>query len=133
MARIRKLRAYAGAPLPLPIQHASAAVWADEAHVEENRALYQEKYRIADEVFAGLPSYAAPEGGFFLWLEVGDGEAAARELWRRHGLKVLPGAYLAREGEGGNPGRAFIRVAMVVPPAALKVALEQIRSTLFDK
>ncbi len=133
MARIRRLRAYAGAPLPLPIQHASAAVWADERHVEENRALYLEKYRIADEVFAGLAAHVPPEGGFFLWLEVGDGEAAARELWRRHGIKVLPGAYLAREGEEGNPGRAFIRVAMVVPAGALKVALEQIRSTLFDK
>jgi aspartate/methionine/tyrosine aminotransferase len=29
--RIRQLRAYAGAPLPMPLQYAAAAVWADEA------------------------------------------------------------------------------------------------------
>ena len=35
--RIRQLRNYAGAPLPLPLQHVAEKVWADEAHVVENR------------------------------------------------------------------------------------------------
>ncbi len=114
-ARLLQLRAYAGAPLPIPAQHAAAACWADEAHVEANRALYREKYAIADEILGNAPGYMAPEAGFFLWLEVGasagDGEAAAVRLWREAGVRALPGAYLSRPVSpalgGGDPGRAL--------------------------
>ncbi|WP_127901783.1 aminotransferase class I/II-fold pyridoxal phosphate-dependent enzyme [Solirhodobacter olei] len=131
MARIRQLRAYAGAPLPLPLQRVAERVWSDEAHVVENRALYQEKYRIADEVFGGLQAYQAPEGGFFLWLPVEDGEQAALKLWRQTGVRVLPGAYLGREVEGGNPGRGYIRVAMVAPRDEMRRGLIQLRDCLY--
>ncbi len=104
IARIRQLRAFAGAPLPLPVQRVSERAWADETHVEANRALYQEKFRIADEVFSGLQGYMGPEGGFFLWLPVPDGEEAALKLWTETGVRVLPGAYLARE-VGGEKSR----------------------------
>ena len=132
MARIKTLRAYSGAPLPGPLQAAAAAVWADEAHVDENRALYQEKYRIADEVFAGVQGYAGPEAGFFLWLPVEDGEAAALKLWRETGVRVLPGAYLAREVDGYNPGKEFIRVALVAPAEQTRQALSTLRDCLYD-
>ena len=39
ISRVKLLRSYAGAPLPAPLQAAAAKVWADEAHVQENRAL----------------------------------------------------------------------------------------------
>lgn len=113
IAAIRQLRAYSGAPLPLPLMRAAEAVWADEAHVDENRARYQRKYQIADDVFAGIEGCGAPEAGFFLWLPVNDGEEAALTLWRETGVRVLPGAYFARDAEGGNPGRGYIRAAMV--------------------
>ncbi len=101
--RFRQLRAYGGAPIPLPIQRVSERAWSDEAHVDENRALYHEKFRIADQIFAGIQGYKAPDGGFFLWLPVDDGEQAAMKLWRETGVRVLPGAYLARDVEGDNP------------------------------
>ena len=130
--RIKQLRAYTGAPLPGPLQAAAARVWADEAHVVENRALYQEKYRIADEVFDGLPGYQAPEAGFFLWLPVKDGEAAALKLWQETGIRVLPGAYLA-QGEGAkNPGKSFIRVALVAPADETREALTKLRRCLYE-
>ncbi len=117
IARFRQLRAYGGAPLPLPVQHVSQAAWADEAHVDANRALYQEKYRIADAVFAGMQGYQGPEGGFFLWLPVPNGtsEDAALKLWTQTGVRVLPGAYLGQTVGGENPGDGYIRVAMVAP------------------
>jgi N-succinyldiaminopimelate aminotransferase len=134
--RFRQLRAYGGAPLPLPIQRVSERVWADEAHVDENRALYQEKYRIADDVFAGIQGYKGPEGGFFLWLPVpdtvGDGEQAALKLWRETGVRVLPGAYLAREVDGLNPGKSYIRVAMVAPKDDMRRGLEKLRDCIFE-
>ncbi len=129
--RIRQLRAYAGAPLPEPLQAVAAAAWADEAHVEASRSLYQEKYAIADEVLGGLDGYTAPPAGFFLWLPVADGEAAALKLWRETGVRVLPGAYLARDVGDSNPGRDFIRVALVAPADETRDGLTRLRACLY--
>ncbi|MBS0563304.1 MAG: aminotransferase class I/II-fold pyridoxal phosphate-dependent enzyme [Proteobacteria bacterium] len=129
--RFRQLRAYGGAPLPLPLQRVSERAWADEAHVDENRALYQEKFRIADQIFAPVQAYRGPEGGFFLWLPVEDGEEAALRLWRETGVRVLPGAYLAREVNGHNPGRGYIRVAMVAPKEDMRRALTALRDCIY--
>lgn len=131
IARIRQLRAYAGAPLPLPIQRVSERAWADEAHVDASRALYHEKFRIADDVFAGLQGFCLPEGGFFLWLPVEDGEAAALKLWQQAGVRVLPGAYLSREVAGHNPGKGYIRVALVAPKEETQRGLIRLRDCLY--
>lgn len=128
--RIRQLRAYAGAPLPQPIQRVSERAWSDEAHVVENRALYAEKFADAAQIFAGMNSFRVPEGGFFLWLPVEDGEAAALKLWRETGVRVLPGAYLAREVAGQNPGQKYIRVALVAPREETQRGLIQLRDCL---
>lgn len=111
--RLRLLRAYAGAPLPLPLQRVAQKVWGEEAHVVESRKKYVRKFDIANDVLSGLQGCKAPEAGFFLWLPVEDGEAATVKLWRETGVKVLPGAYLARAVDGENPGDGYIRVAMV--------------------
>ncbi|MFN3991334.1 MAG: aminotransferase class I/II-fold pyridoxal phosphate-dependent enzyme [Tabrizicola flagellatus] len=131
MGRIRKLRAFAGAPLPLPLQRVAEAAWADEAHVDASRALYQAKFRDADAIFAGLQGYRAPGGGFFLWLPVEDGEAAALKLWRETGVRVLPGAYLSREVGGENPGRGYIRVALVAPQEETQRGLSRLRDCIY--
>ena len=132
IARIRQLRAYSGAPLPMPLQAVAERVWSDEAHVEENRALYQAKYKIADEIFADVPGYKGPEAGFFLWLPVDDAEEATLKLWRETGVRVLPGAYLAREVDGVTPGHDRIRVAMVAEQEEMRRGLQTLRETLYD-
>jgi N-succinyldiaminopimelate aminotransferase len=128
---MRQLRAYGGAPLPLPLQHAATALWRDESHVVENRALYAEKFDMADRILKGLPGYLPPRAGFFLWLRVGHGEAAALQLWQAAGVRVLPGAYLSRDmPDGSNPGREYIRVALVAEAGAVERGLEAIRDVL---
>ena len=129
---VKQLRNYAGAPLPLPLQQAAAAVWADEAHVQENRALYTEKYQIADRILGNVPGYASPDAGFFLWLPVEDDEAAALKLWRETGVRVLPGGYLAQGVNGENPGKKYIRVALVAPKNETARGLELIRDCLYS-
>ena len=129
--RFRQLRSYGGAPVPLPIQRVSEKAWSDEAHVEANRALYQQKFRAADEVFAGMQGYRGPEGGFFLWLPVADGEAAALKVWTQVGVRVLPGAYLGRDAGQGNPGKGYIRVAMVAPTEEMQRGLIGLRDCLY--
>ncbi|WP_102225628.1 aminotransferase class I/II-fold pyridoxal phosphate-dependent enzyme [Acidimangrovimonas sediminis] len=131
MVQIKRVRAYSGAPLPLPLQRVAERAWGDETHVEASRAIYQEKFRVADRVFAGVQGYQGPEGGFFLWLPVDDGEAAALRLWQETGVRVLPGAYLAREVGGENPGKGYIRVAMVAPTDEMQRGLTLLRDCLY--
>jgi len=131
IAEMRRLRAYSGAPLPLPLQRVAERAWSDEGHVVANRALYGEKYELADALFSGVDGYFAPQGGFFLWLPVGDGEAAALRLWRETGVRVLPGAYLSREVNGTNPGKGYIRVAMVAPKDQMQRGLKSIRNCFY--
>ncbi|SHI42714.1 Aspartate/methionine/tyrosine aminotransferase [Shimia gijangensis] len=131
MRRIRQLRAYSGSPLPMPLQRAAEKVWADEAHVVENRRLYAEKFDVADDVFRDVAGYTSPDAGFFLWLPVEDGEAAALKLWTETGVRVLPGAYLSRDTKAGNPGKKFIRVALVAPKTEVQSALITLRDCLY--
>lgn len=133
IAQMRRLRNYAGAPLPLPVQRVSAAAWSDEAHVDASRALYQQKYRIADEILGDIAGYQPLQGGFFLWLPVPDGEQAARTLWGRAGIQVLPGAYLSRAVDGVNPGAGFVRVALVADADQTRAALTRLRAVLYDE
>lgn len=128
---LKQLRAYAGAPLPLPLQQAAAAVWTDEDHVVNNRRLYLDKYEQADRIFGNVPGYVSPQAGFFLWLPVENGEAAALKLWRETGVRVLPGAYLAQDVNGENPGDKYIRVALVAPKEETERGLQAIRDCLY--
>ena len=131
IAALKQLRAYGGAPLPLPLQHASTALWKDEAHVDASRTLYREKFALADRLLDGMAGYTPPEAGFFLWLRVGDGEAAALRLWRETGVRVLPGGYLGRTtATAANPGQDYIRVALVADAASVERGLDAIRATL---
>lgn len=127
---IKKLRAYSGAPLPLPIQHVSEAVWADEKHVAHSRKLYQEKYDIVDEIMGDVPGYQPPQAGFFLWLPVWDGEVIALKIWKSSGVRVLPGAYLSRPTETGDPGAGFLRIALVADKNETRKGLTAIRASL---
>ena len=118
--------------VPGPLQHAAAAVWSDEAHVEVNRQIYQEKFLAADAILGDRFGYRRPAGGFCLWLDMshlGGGEKAAVTLWKSFGVKVIPGAYLAQPGrDGQNPGDPYVRVALVQPVAVVREALERIVS-----
>ena len=131
IARVRQLRAFAGTPLPQPLQAVAAAAWNDEAHVDENRALYHRKYDIADDILGHIDGYQSPQAGFFLWLPIEDGEQAALKLWQETGVRVLPGAYLSRDFNGENPGEKYIRVAMVAPTQELQRGLTLIRDCLY--
>ncbi|PRY92768.1 aspartate/methionine/tyrosine aminotransferase [Hasllibacter halocynthiae] len=131
MRRLRRLRDYAGAPLPGPIAEVSARLWGDEAHVEASRARYQAKFALADRIMEGIAR--SPEGGFFLWLPVpgGDAEAAVRRLWAEEGVLGLPGNFLAREAGGETPGRGHVRLALVAGEDELEDGLGRVRRCLW--
>ena len=136
MTTFRAFRNYAGPQVPMPIMAASAVAWRDEAHVVANRAAYAQKFEIAKRVLGNRAGFQLPEGGFFLWLDVGDGEAAALKLWREGGIRVLPGAYMGREIETGkprtNPGFPYVRVALVSDLSTIEATLTKMGEILSE-
>ena len=55
----------------------------------------------------------------------GAGDATVT-LWKRGGVKVIPGAFLAQAGrDGTNPGQDYVRLALVHDAATVREALER--------
>jgi aspartate/methionine/tyrosine aminotransferase len=128
---LRRLRTYGCAGTPLATLEAATALWNDEEHVVETRAEYREKFDIAEKLLAGRFGFYRPQGGFYLWLDVGDGEEATRRLWLEAGVKVLPGAYLTRhDAKGPNPNQGYIRLALVDDAEKTKDALTRFLNVL---
>ena len=127
---LAEIRNQTAPQMPGVVQHASAAVWSDEAHVVAIRQAYRAKFDVCDEVLAGRFGYQRPGGGFFLWLDMshlGNGEQAALTIWQKAGVKVIPGAYLAQSDRDGiNPGDRYVRVALVHDAATVRQALERV-------
>jgi aspartate/methionine/tyrosine aminotransferase len=134
IAKFRALRNIAGPQVALPILAASAAAWSEETHVAANRQTYQARMRAAEGVLGQHPGFRIPGGGFFLWLEVRNGEETALRLWREQGVRVLPGGYMGREILPGktqsNPGFSYIRVALVSDLSTIMTALERVKNLL---
>ena len=109
-------RTYHGSAMSPTVQAASLAAWADEAHVEDNRRAYREKFDAVTPIVAGALACARPEAGFYLWADTGgDDVAFTRELYARFNVLVLPGSFLGRAVDGRNPAAGYVRIALVEP------------------
>ena len=108
-------RTYHGSAMSLPVQRASIAAWNDEAHVVENRALYQAKFDRVLPILRQKFDVRLPDASFYIWLRIPDGDDLrfTQELYHDTGVLVLPGRFFARETANGNPGKGFVRIALV--------------------
>lgn len=118
MRKFLLYRTYQGGAMSPTVQAASIAAWNDEAHVVQNRILYQQKFRQVTPLLQTVLDVDLPDAGFYLWADVGGSTALsdveyARQLYAEYNVTVLPGSYLAREAHGINPGRNRIRMALV--------------------
>jgi N-succinyldiaminopimelate aminotransferase len=115
LQRFLLYRTYHGCAMSLAVQHASAAAWKDEAHVEDNRRQYRQKFEALVPMLKPVMHAPKPDAGFYLWARVpgGDDETFAKELFAATHVTVLPGQYLARDAHGTNPGRGYVRMALV--------------------
>ncbi|MBT0571795.1 succinyldiaminopimelate transaminase [Curvibacter sp. CHRR-16] len=120
-------RTYHGSAMSPVVQTASIAAWDDEAHVEENRALYRTKFAQVTPMLSSVLDVALPDAGFYLWAKVeGSDTDFARDLYAQYNVTVLPGSYLAREAQGYNPGAQRIRMALVAETAECVEAAQRI-------
>ena len=111
-----RYRTYHGCTLSPPTQAASAAAWAEEAHVAKNRAAYDEKYEAVLPLLSPVMSVVKPAAGFYLWPTLAiDDKVTTQRLHSEYNVAVVPGSYLARNCDGANPGTNRIRLALVAP------------------
>lgn len=118
-------RTYVGCASPLPLQYAAAAAWADQEHVDTFREKYKENFRIAKAILG----VEMPEATFYIWLKVEDEIAFTLKLYKEYNLKVIPGSFLGREGEGQN----YVRLALVYEADKTTEALTRIKHCLEKK
>jgi aspartate/methionine/tyrosine aminotransferase len=115
-------RTYVGCASPLPLQHAASVAWADQKHVDEFREKYIKNFKIAKEIL----NVESPKATFYIWLEVDDEIEFTKRLYKEYNLKVIPGSFLGREGQG----EGFIRLALVYEEEKTRACLERIKKAL---
>ncbi|PWT97907.1 MAG: succinyldiaminopimelate transaminase [Candidatus Melainabacteria bacterium] len=132
--KFRLYRTYHGSAMSPPVQSASLRAWQDENHVKASRELYREKFRLVADILAPAARPTLPEGGFFLWLPTnGDDTRFARDLYQQYNLTVLPGTFLSRVAQGIDPGRGYVRIALVGSLAECEEAACRLRDFISAK
>lgn len=125
-----KFRTYHGAAMPVQHQLASIAAWNDEQHVEENRVQYRAKFDLFQQELGHLLPLQKPDAGFYYWLKVEHDEKFAKMLMEKAHIKVLPGRYLSRDTQSGNPGENHVRLALVADLAQCEQAIQRLKNVL---
>jgi len=115
-------RTYIGCATPLPLQEASAMAWADQEHVANFRAKYVKNFELAKEIL----NLDTPQATFYIWLEVEDEIEFTINLYKNYNLKVIPGSFLGREGQG----KGFVRLALVYEENKTRECLERIKKAI---
>jgi len=125
-------RTYHGCAMSPAVQAASVVAWNDEAHVIHNRALYSEKFSAVRPLLQQVwPHTQLPDAAFYLWINTQkDDTVVARQLYQELNITVLPGSFLAREAHGLNPGKGFIRMALVASTEETIAAAQRIKDYL---
>ncbi|ENU08983.1 succinyldiaminopimelate transaminase [Acinetobacter calcoaceticus NIPH 13] len=123
-------RTYHGAAMPVQHQLASIAAWKDENHVEENRKQYRAKFDLFQTELGHLLPLQKPDAGFYYWLKVDNDETFAKMLMEKAHIKVLPGRYLSRDTDQGNPGENHVRMALVADLAQCEEVVKRLKAIL---
>ena len=127
MQKFLLYRTYHGSAMSMHHQVLSTLAWNDEQHVIENRQVYRDKFALVADILNPVWPMAIPEAGFYFWPEtpISDPDFAIR-LVQLANVKVLPGSYLSRATDSGNPGTNRVRIALVATQSECIKAAERI-------
>lgn len=114
-------------PVPIPIQKVAAFLYDDEAYHKKSCIHYDQNFAIVEKYLKPIyKDFKVPDGGFFLWLKVKDDEEATKVLWNKFSLRVMPGSFMAKEVDGHNPGRGYLRISVVDKKEIIEEAMKRI-------
>ncbi len=108
---LREVRKHVGMMVPGPAQAAGVVALDDDDHVDLQRSRYLSRLERMAHVlqqWSGI-EVGLPDGGFYLWVRVGDAWEFTERLATEGGALVSPGEFY------GASGADHIRVAVVQP------------------
>ena len=119
---LSEVRKHVGMMVPGPAQSAAIAALGDDAHVEEQRERYHERLTLMANVLSEWAKcdVPMPQGGFYLWIPVGDAWAFIERLMTDGGALVSPGEFY------GEAGSEFVRVAVVQPSERIQLVADRL-------
>jgi succinyldiaminopimelate transaminase len=125
IALLKRYRPNVGVAPQAFVQHAAAAAWRDEAHVEQVRAGYRAKRDMLLPVLEarGLRN-AGGDATFFLWLDAGPGAELLADRLLGEGIVLAPGSFF------GQAGMGYLRLALVPTLAGCERAAERFDALL---
>lgn len=129
----KKLVANGAALMPTPLLRAAGALYRDMKHAEDIRQHYDKSFAIAKKYLPQIQGDNEPKGGFFLWLRVRDDVAFARRAFQEQALRVMPGRFMAIETADGNPGKGYVRVALVHDHAIIEEAMQRVAQLMQEE
>lgn len=121
IAALLELRKHSGFMVPMPVQAAMTAAYADDAHVQEQR----ERYRARREILrAALESAGftidASQAGLYLWATLGEDCWTTLGRLADLGILAAPGAFY------GATGQQHVRIALTGSDQAVAMAAQRL-------
>ncbi len=114
-------------PVPIPIQKVAGAMYDDDDHQIKACLHYDKNFEIVEKFLKPFyKDFKIPDGGFFLWLKVNDDQKAAKVLWEKFSLRVMPGSFMAKNVNGTNPGKGFLRISLVDQKDVIEETMKRI-------
>jgi succinyldiaminopimelate transaminase len=116
---LSEVRKHAGFMVPGPVQAAAVAAYGDDAHVDQQRAVYQRRLSLLATMLGALDVVCPlPAGAFYLWAPAPGGDAwgLAKRLAVEAGVVTSPGEFYGPAGSG------HVRIAAVQPDDRLELA-----------
>ena len=126
ISKYRQLTANGGVSISEPQLRVAAALYKDDEHVEKNRLFYDKNFLLSEKILG----FNKPQGGFFNFIPVDDDLIATKHLWENHGVKVMPGRFMANTYDSYNPGKNYLRIALVNNTKITEIGLHKISKGL---
>jgi succinyldiaminopimelate transaminase len=119
--RLLEVRKHAGMMVPLPVQHAAAAAWSDDDHVEVQRDRYRGRRALLWEALtsAGF-RIDDSQAGLYLWATRDEPCWDSVNWLAERGILVAPGDFY------GDAGARHVRVALTALDEAVALAVRRL-------
>lgn len=121
IARIREIRKHAGMMVGLPVQKAMTVALADDAHVANQRAIYNlRKVALRPALQAAGFTIEFSDSGLYLWCTRNEDAWTSVAWLAERGILATPGSFY------GQAGARYIRIAMTATNAQITDAAQRL-------
>ena len=122
--KILEIRKHAGMMVPLPIQHAMIAALSDDAHVQDQRARYNQRRKALAPALESIGfRIDHSDAGLYIWCTRGEDSWKSVEALAQLGILVTPGIFY------GCDGAQHVRIAMTATDDAISDAAARISAS----